>query len=1267
MRTAAPAILALAMGWATPAAAWTNAVWYDTAAEQGGGGGLWYTGTAVDRGLDCAACHQPDDGPRPRLSIASDPPELADGRFVPGATYLLTFVLEAETRGLDLACSRAGDESCNDNGFAARVVTTAGTPAGMWCGGAGAAVDCEATPPGHGDDVWVAGDRRAVASTGATAGSTRWSARWTAPERADELSLVVVAIDGNGGDGTFSRAPHDLTGDGFAKVTLRVRAAPELGCATSGSPFDGGAVGILLVLLALWRTGAGRRRAWIPLAAIALGAAAQLACAPGRYPQPVQHEGAFETEVLPVLSGRCRGAGCHEGPHAAARLDVSSIEALTLRADALVPWGPYADSMLVLKVSPPSDEVAIGHPAFSFAPGDPDLERLRAWTRAGAPPIMRRSVLDGVVLAAAEVPPYVPLPVDEDVLAAFAPVESWLVERCASGLCHQWAGGRLLLRAGSEAVAEQTRQNYLTVHELVEPGAPPEFSQLLRKIVSPVAGGLPHAGGADYPTFAALEESAPELWRFVRDDAGPPSDREPSAEERRFVDDVHPVLVRRGCLFENCHGPAVPSALRLRPGVGGQFSPADLAENYRACRAQLAPAARPEVGRLLAKPLDLPAGGATHAALASFATTDDPDYQTLLDWARAEADAAARAAGTDLGTIEGIVTLQVAADDVDASEDPDLVLGGDLWLAAATLEEDGTLWLGGAPENLTADAHPDGPADVREPAVRPDGLVVAFAMRTEADGAFDLWEVELAGRTLRRLTDDAGTRVDGCRIDNRAPAYAPDGTIVFVSTRACEGTTTPGELASQLYRLSPGRPEVQRLTWALDGVAGATVRAFDSTVIHPRRFADGRASLFEVSLDGTAQHSDHAGNRLDVGVVSRPRVGPDGRTTLAIARAEGAFGGTPLVFDRGLGVPSADPFRPASLLVLDESRAFGALEALPDGALLAVVEGSDGRFVLARIAPGWAAGTVALEVLEDRPGITILDAVPLWIRSAPLEDAPPVEAPIEPGTIEHLGFAVTDALLPGNDPPEGAPAQRALRIRLVQIDPPPVGWAPSGPGGPAARVLLEAPLEPDGSVSMRVPLGVPFRVQALDGRGRALRERRWSEWAPPDSAPGGGLRQDVPRRFFEGMCGPCHGALSGRARDVVVVDTLTGASRALANAPGRTPIEPTAPRGAAWVEDLAPTLAEQCASAACHGGGAAPDLGGEPAAALAALLDARTAGDEPWLARGMLSTAAPLVALLEGQPAGGVASDVHAAILEADVVDLWALWIDLGQPWSRTP
>jgi hypothetical protein len=46
---------------------------------------------------------------------------------------------------------------------------------------------------------------------------------------------------------------------------------------------------------------------------------------------------------------------------------------------------------------------------------------------------------------------------------------------------------------------------------------------------------------------------------------------------------------------------------------------------------------------------------------------------------------------------------------------------------------------------------------------------------------------------------------------------------------------------------------------------------------------------------------------------------------------------------------------------------------------------------------------------------------------------------------------------------------------------------------------------------------------------------------------------------------------------------------------------------------------------------------------------------------------APLLPLLEGRATGGVASDVHASILETAAIDLWALWIDLGQPWSRTP
>ena len=47
--------------------------------------------------------------------------------------------------------------------------------------------------------------------------------------------------------------------------------------------------------------------------------------------------------------------------------------------------------------------------------------------------------------------------------------------------------------------------------------------------------------------------------------------------------------------------------------------------------------------------------------------------------------------------------------------------------------------------------------------------------------------------------------------------------------------------------------------------------------------------------------------------------------------------------------------------------------------------------------------------------------------------------------------------------------------------------------------------------------------------------------------PGERLRQSFPRRFFNGLCGTCHGSITGRELDVAVdPDILTRASQTYA-------------------------------------------------------------------------------------------------------------------------
>lgn len=82
-------------------------------------------------------------------------------------------------------------------------------------------------------------------------------------------------------------------------------------------------------------------------------------------------------------------------------------------------------------------------------------------------------------------------------------------------------------------------------------------------------------------------------------------------------------------------------------------------------------------------------------------------------------------------------------------------------------------------ENLTA-AYTQGEGDVSDPEVSYDGERLLFSMRTPADGSWNVYEMALATRSLRRIVADDALANAGDDVD---PAYLPDGRIVFSSNR----------------------------------------------------------------------------------------------------------------------------------------------------------------------------------------------------------------------------------------------------------------------------------------------------------------------------------------------------------------------------------------------------------------------------------------------------------------------------------------------------
>lgn len=227
---------------------------FEKSANEGGGGGLAYTGALRGKGYDCTICHVDSDAVI-AVELTSAPAGLRDGVYMPGTAYAITLDLTGEHRGFGAVS--------NQNTFLAEVVTDADAPAGAFT-----AVDLD-------EFALVDGGRVLAARAGS---ETTWTFDWTAPAAGTgAVTFHLGVVDGDGA-GNTARASTDPVGDDVAVLALRLcessagcadrarrerDASPAAGCSTAG----GEAGGVIVVLLALALL--HRRRAVVLLVALA--------------------------------------------------------------------------------------------------------------------------------------------------------------------------------------------------------------------------------------------------------------------------------------------------------------------------------------------------------------------------------------------------------------------------------------------------------------------------------------------------------------------------------------------------------------------------------------------------------------------------------------------------------------------------------------------------------------------------------------------------------------------------------------------------------------------------------------------------------------------------------------------------------------------------------------------------------------------------------------------------------------------------------------
>ncbi|NNF17768.1 MAG: hypothetical protein HKN70_13575 [Gammaproteobacteria bacterium] len=499
-----------------------------------------------------------------------------------------------------------------------------------------------------------------------------------------------------------------------------------------------------------------------------------------------------------------------------------------------------------------------------------------------------------------------------------------------------------------------------------------------------------------------------------------------------------------------------------------------------------------------------------------------------------------------------------------------------------------------------------GVGDVKDLSVNAEGTKLVFALREaplddvdeQDQPTWNIWEYDLTTTTLRRIIASQINAADGHDV---APAYLPDGRIIFASTR---------QRKSRAILLDEGKPQYAALdenenteafvlhVMNADGTDIRQVSFNQSHDLYPAVAGDGKVlfsrwgakggnnaiGLYQANPDGTEIELLYGANSSDTGSDStdvhflRAREMPDGRVAVLLQPFEAAnLGGQIVVIDTvnfveneqtlvsGAGMPApaqlpatANEVRTDALI--STGGRYSSFYPLWDGTNRLFVSWSACRVQVAdQVLPCTAD-------LLSQPGAQ--EAAPLygiWVYDMTTDTQLPVVAPIEgfmytdvvaaqPQPLPQIRFdqqpgAELDAQMAGAgvgvlnirsvydfagedfsgpgiaalaDPAQFTASQRPARfVRIIKgvslpdddvIDVPGFGFGRNRNQG-MREIIGYAPIEPDGSVRVKVPADTALAISVLNGDGKRIfgRHQAWITVRPGE----------------EVKCNGCHDAGSG--------------------------------------------------------------------------------------------------------------------------------------------
>jgi hypothetical protein len=973
---------------------------------------------------------------------------------------------------------------------------------------------------------------------------------------------------------------------------------------------------------------------------LVLGLAAGLVATGCKVNKPAEQH-FYDVHIQPIFNTFCVGntSPCHKVDPgtgtALGNLDLSSFEGVQKRRDALRTYGSYPQPLLLLKALPPesiqipyrgkfykSEIKHSGGPPLSSQSTEAYFE-LKNWldngaNRDGIAPVPVAN--HGVGTCSTALPPAdqrVPVDTSTDAYQDFvANVQPVLLASCAYGTCHSSPQADLYLTCGTDD--DLLQYNYAQAAGFLiglDPTATVDNvyqSEILLRPLAPAAGGVSHTGGTFFQSRMDSTWLAWESWA-KKVQQTPLSYGPKTAGQTFFEDNVMPKLLVRGCALEGCHSPDGFNDFRLRSGAFGFFAPAALTRNYHALADEFMAFDTVDVKQSRAVKKNIPSGngGTTHRAgsiLQDEGSIDTPCPQpfdpapntrafcVFQAWHQVERqDRAAVVSPMKSGDVLPLAFVARPPNRDKLLEFDTYEGGADLKLADATLDGAGRVTsVGNVRSGLAKCAGLAGAdVDVRGPEFSYDAKKVIFAARPGAASGLDLWLLDLSAGSCTQLTHDGGRAVNGVRVHNFDPVFAPDGSVVFASTRA--GTLTLKNFLpnSDLFRVKPDLDfsNPQQMTFLLnaelspafmqDGRVTFTAEKatpdfyqlsgrrinWDLTDYHP---------LLAQRAQSTTTFSDDLYPSVGYQQATEIREGLDGNFLLIMSNPDAQGGGGALVtFNRSVGPFEADRTEVTfvkSMVVIDAGATapggaglYRSPFSLPDGEILASYDGAvadptnaSPRYGLVAVNPvdgsrRALASDGSLSYVEAALGYKRGEGLLFMNHPELVFGGHAGEADTGTNAVMHFPDLPVLATLLGANLRRGrdvAAYDGAASLKVYQENPPP-------PGATAATVPLtgttiqtyanrtplgSAPLLADHSLIALVPAGVPLILEVDDARGNAL----FTMSEEHQVTPGEYVTPGPPRAVFNAICGGCHGSLGGSDLDVAVsADALTGASISL--------------------------------------------------------------------------------------------------------------------------